>query len=111
MGNDVVRAARISAAGHGGQVLISSATRTLLGDELPAGVTLRDLGEHRLKGLPQPDRLFQLVIEGLPNDFPMPRTLSAAPNNLPGPITSFLGRRQELAEARALLERTRLLTL
>ena len=111
IGNDVVRAARISAAGHGGQVLISSATRTLLGDELPAGVTLRDLGEHRLKGLPQPDRLFQLVIEGLPNDFPMPRTLSAAPNNLPVQITSFIGRRQELAEARALLERTRLLTL
>ena len=111
IGNDVVRAARISAAGHGGQVLISSATRTLLGDELPAGVTLRDLGEHRLKGLPQPDRLFQLVIEGLPNDFPMPQTLSAAPNNLPVQITSFIGRRQELAEARALLERTRLLTL
>ena len=111
VGFDVHRAARVSSAGHGGQVLISSVTRTLLGDQLPAGVTLRDLGEHRLKDMSSPDRLFQLVIEGLPDAFPTLRTLERAPNNLPVQLTSFIGRQRELAEARALLDRTHLLTL
>src|SRR5207245_5317810 len=111
VGYDVHRAARVSSAGHGGQVLISSVTRTLLGEQLPAGVTLRDLGEHRLKDVPAPDRLFQLVIEGLPDTFPTLRTLDRAPNNLPVQLTSFIGRQRELAEARMLLERTHLLTL
>ena len=64
----VHRAARICAAGHGGQVLCSQATRELLGAELPAGVGLRELGEHRLKDLTQPQRLWQLVIAGLPEE-------------------------------------------
>lgn len=111
VGYDVHRAARVAAAANGGQVLLSSATRTLVGDQLPQGVTLRDLGEHRMKDLPQPDRLWQLVIDGLPDEPAAPRTLSAAPNNLAPQLTSFVGRRKELAEARALLERSRLLTL
>ena len=111
VGYDVHRAARVGSAGHGGQVLISSVTRTLLGEELPAAVTLRDLGEHRLKDVPAPDRLFQLVIEGLPDTFPTLRTLDRAPNNLPVQLTSFIGRQRELAEARDLLDRTHLLTL
>lgn len=111
VGYDVHHAARVSAAGHGGQVLISSATRMLLGDNLPQGVTLRGLGEHRLKDLAEPDELFQLVIDGLADAFPALRTLSSAPNNLPVQLTSFVGRKRELGEARALLAKTRLLTL
>ena len=111
VGYDVHRAARVSSSAHGGQVLISSSTRTLLGEQLPEGVTLRDVGVHRLKDMSQPDRLYQLVIEGLPSDFPALRTLERAPNNLPVQLTSFIGRRRELAEARALLVRSRLLTL
>ncbi len=114
-GNDVIglainRAARIAAAAHGGQVLLSDTTRALLGDELPSGVTLRDLGEHRLKDLRAPERLSQLVIEGLPADFPTPRSIDARPNNLPTQLTTFVGRERELAEAGALLAQTRLLT-
>jgi len=111
VGFDVHQAARVASAANGGQVIISSVTRTLLGEQLPGGVTLLDLGEHRLKDIARPERLFQLVIDGLPNDFPALRTLERTPNNLPVQLTSFIGRRTELAEARALLERTRLLTL
>jgi class 3 adenylate cyclase len=69
VGLDVHRAARICAAGHGGQVLISGATRELVADELPGDVALRDLGEHRLKDLDRPEHLFQLVVGGLRADF------------------------------------------
>ena len=112
-GLDVHRAARISSAAHGGQVLLSQTTRALLGSELPSGVGLRDLGEHRLKDFPDPQRLFQLVIPGLPVDFPSLRTLGAHPVSLPTQLTSFVGRDGELAEARKLLEspQVRLLTL
>src|SRR5213593_4639578 len=83
VGLDVPRAARICSAAHGGQVLISQATRELVEDELPVGVTLRDLGEHRLKDLTSPQRLTQLVIAGLSSDFPALRTLENRPTNLP----------------------------
>jgi predicted ATPase/class 3 adenylate cyclase len=102
--------ARLMSAGHGGQVLVSNITRQLIGQGLPAGVTLRDLGEHRLKDLSMPERLFQVVAEGLRADFPPLRTLSARPNNLPVQVTSFVGR-AELDEARKALGGTRLLTL
>lgn len=111
VGLEVHRAARVGAAGHGGQVILSSATRSLVEDRLPAGVTLRDLGEHRLKDLARAERLTQLVIDGLRNDFPPPRTLDATPNNLPVQLTSFVGRTELLAEAMRLLDRNRLLTL
>ena len=110
-GMDVNRAARIAAAGHGGQVLVSEATRGLVEHALPEEVSLRDLGEHRLKDIALPVHLHELVVEGLTADFPPPRTLDARPGNLPVQLTSFIGREQEIAEVRALLEQTRLLTL
>jgi predicted ATPase/class 3 adenylate cyclase len=110
VGTDVHRAARVAAAGHGGQVLLSEATSTLVGNQLPTGVELRALGEHRLKDL-RPERLFQLVIGGLRTDFPPIRSLDRRPNNLPTQLTSFVGRDAELAEAGQLLESSRLLTL
>jgi predicted ATPase/class 3 adenylate cyclase len=111
IGLDVHRAARIANAGHGGQVLISDATRALAGQGLPAGVSVRDLGEHRLKDLPAPERLYQLAIDGLPADFPPLRSLSARPNNLPRPATSFIGREQQIDEIKARLATARLVTL
>src|SRR5579859_8002803 len=111
VGIDVHRAARIAAAGHGGQVLLSDTTRALTEGALPAGVTLRDLGQRRLKDLSRPERIHQLVIEGLPADFPPLKTLDATPNNLPTQLSSFLGRERELGEVEELLGKTRLLTL
>jgi class 3 adenylate cyclase len=92
VGLDVHRAARIAAAGHGGQVLISAATRGLVEQALPQGVSLRDLGGHRLKDIALPEHLHDLVIQGLRADFPPPRTLGARPKNLPAQLTSFVGR-------------------
>jgi predicted ATPase/class 3 adenylate cyclase len=111
VGMDVNRAARIAQAAHGGQVLLSGATRGLVEHALPTGASLRDLGGHRLKDIAHPEHLHDLVLEGLPADFPPPRTLDARPNNLPAQLTSFVGREQEMAEVRRLLSGTRLLTL
>ncbi|MDP9342731.1 MAG: adenylate/guanylate cyclase domain-containing protein [Actinomycetota bacterium] len=111
VGIDVNRAARIADAAHGGQVIVSDATRGLVERTLPDEVSLRDLGQHRLKDIVHPEHLYALVIEGLPADFPPPRTLDARPNNLPAQLTSFVGREEEIAEIRDLLARTRLLTL
>src|SRR3989454_9172037 len=111
VGIDVNRAARIAAAAHGGQVILSDATRGLVEHSLPDGASLRDLGEHRLKDIAHPEHLHDLVIEGLPADFPPPRTLDARPNNLPVQLTSFVGREEQIAEMKQLLGRTRLLTL
>jgi predicted ATPase/class 3 adenylate cyclase len=110
VGLEVHRAARTAAAGHGGQVLLSRATRTLVEESLPAGVSLRSLGRHRLKDLPEPEELHQLVIDALPSDFPPPRTLEV-PSNLPKSLTSFVGRDEELGRVRLLLRDSRLLTL
>src|SRR5712692_3693776 len=113
VGLDVHRAARIMAVGHGGQVLLSQATSMLVEHDLPDAVSLRDLGEHRLKDLQGPQRLFQLVITDLPADFPALKTHDAHPNNLPIQPTPFIGREQELTVVRDLLgrEKVRLLTL
>lgn len=111
VGLDVHRAARISSAGRGGQVLLSASTRALVEGSLPDGVTLRELGEHRLKDLSRPERIWDLAIDGVPSEFPPLRTLNAVPNNLPTQLTSFLGRQREIAEARQLLLDGRLLTL
>ncbi len=113
VGLDVPRAARICAAAHGGQTLLSQATRELVEDELPDGVALRDLGEHRLKDLTSPQRLSQLVIAGLPGEFPSLRTLENRPTNLPVQPTPLIGRERELAAVAELLSRAdvRLLTL
>ena len=111
VGLDVHRAARIAAAGHGGQVLVSDATRALVEHALPVGVDLRDLGAHRLKDIEQPEHLYQLRIEGVPDTFPPIRSLAARLSNLPPERSSFIGREHEVTEATALLERARLLTL
>jgi predicted ATPase/class 3 adenylate cyclase len=111
IGLDVHRAARIAAAGHGGQVVLSDATRSLVEHAVPAEVGLRDLGAHRLRDLANPEHLWQLEIPDLPGDFPALRTLDARPNNLPVQLTSFVGREPEIAAVGELLERARLVTL
>src|SRR5262245_12973757 len=82
-GAALYRCARLTSAAHGGQVLLSSATAELVREALPATGNLRDLGEHRLKDLQRPERVFQLVASGLTLDFPALRTLENFPNNLP----------------------------
>jgi predicted ATPase/class 3 adenylate cyclase len=110
VGIDLHRAARIMAAGHGGQILLSEATRGVVEQSLAEGVTLRELGEHRLKDLAQPETLYQVVAEGLQADFPPPRTLERT-TNIPPQLTSFVGRRREIDEVKERLRETRLLTL
>lgn len=112
-GLDVVRAARIADAAHGGQILLSDSTHTLLGAEPPLGTSMRDLGEHRLKDLGEPHRVFQLVVEGIPRDFPPLRSLASRPTNLPAHQSPLIGRADELAMlARLLAEQgRRLVTL
>ncbi len=110
VGMDVHRGARISYAGHGGQILLSDTTRALVEEDLPLSVTLRDLGNHRLKDLSHPQHLFQVVIPDLPSEFPPLKSLDAQPNNLPVQLTRFIGREREMAEVKRLLSTTRLLT-
>ena len=113
VGPDVRHAAHIMSAGHGGQVLLSQATRELVEHDLPAQVELRDLGVHRLKELGRPERLFQLIITGVPSDFPHLKTLDSRFNNLPFQPTPLIGREQEVIAVQQLLQRkeVRLLTL
>ena len=113
VGLEVHHAARIMSVGHGGQVLLSQTTRDLVEHDLPDGVSLRDLGEHRLKDLQRPAHLYQLVIVGLPADFPPLKTLDSRPNNLPIQLTPLIGREKEVAAVQNLLQRedVRLVTL
>ena len=101
----VNRAARLLAAGHGGQVLVSGAMYELLAGRLPDGIGLRDLGEHHLRDLGRPERVFQVTGPGLPEGFGPLRSLDdpTLRHNLPSQATSFVGRAAELAELRALL--------
>src|ERR1700747_313040 len=87
VGMDVHRAARIASAAHGGQLIVSDSTRSLVEQSLPAGTRLRELGEHRLKDIVHPEHLYDLIIDGLPAEFPPPRSLDARPNNLPQQLT------------------------
>jgi predicted ATPase/class 3 adenylate cyclase len=113
VGLDVVVAARIAASGHGGQVLLSQTTHDLAEYALPKEAALRDLGAHRLKDLQHAEQLYQLVLPGLPTDFPPLRTLDAHPNNLPVQPTPLLGRGEAVAALCSLLRRegVRLVTL
>lgn len=111
VGLDVHRAARICSVAHGGQILLSQTTYNLVVDHLPEGVTLRDLGRHRLKDLRSPEQLFQLVHPDLVSSFPPLRSPGIHPNNLPLQLTSFVGRERERREVADLLRRSRLLTL
>lgn len=110
-GSAVNRAARITGAAHGGQVLLSQAVAVLVRDRLPAGVALRDLGSVRLRDLSNPEQIYQVVHPRLRTEFPALRSLEVTPNNLPQQVTSFIGRDRELAEVKALLGNTRLITL
>jgi predicted ATPase/class 3 adenylate cyclase len=110
-GIDVNRAARIAAAAHGGEILLSDATRALAEPALAEGLHLHDLGEHRLKDLDRSERLHRLRIEGLPDDFPPPRSLDVRLGNLPSDLTPFIGREQVLEEVRDLCRDHRLVTL
>src|SRR5215470_4029771 len=98
VGIDVHRAARICSAGHGGQVLISGATRELVAGELPVDVALRDLGEHRLKDLDRPEHLFQLIVGDLPADFPPVTSLarSGRAGGVPPSPNRTIGRARDL---------------
>jgi predicted ATPase len=112
-GQSLNRIARLLAAGHGGQALLSLAAQQLVRDHLPSGVELRDLGTHRLKDLARPEHVFQLVVADLSADFPSLRTLDARSTNLPAQPTALIGREQEVADLCALLRRqdVRLVTL
>jgi predicted ATPase/class 3 adenylate cyclase len=112
-GPAVNRTARIMAAAHGGQVLVSARAAELARDRLPDGAGFRDLGEHRLKDLSQPQHIFQLLHPGLASDFPPLATLGQRPNNLPTQTSEFLGREAQLGAIRDLLDSAgvRLLTL
>jgi predicted ATPase/class 3 adenylate cyclase len=105
------RVARVLAVGHGGQTLVTQVVADLVRGALPANVSLRDLGERRLKDLRQPERIHQLVAEDLPDNFPPLRSLEILPNNLPAQVTSFVGREKEMAEVKRLLLGSRLVTL
>ena len=108
-GYEVHRAARVASAANGGQVLVSGPARALAGDP-GDGIALRDLGEHALKDVTNPERLYQVEAPGLRADFPPPRTAGPVTGNLPVQLTSFVGR-AEVDAALELLSRTRLLTL
>src|SRR5579863_1423892 len=110
-GPTVNRVARLLAVGNGGQVLLSGACVELVQGELPAQCSLRDLGEHRLKDLAQPERIHQLLAPDLVADFAPLRSLEHLSNNLPAQVSSFIGREAEIAEITALIEQHRLVTL
>ena len=103
--------ARLHAAAHGGQILVSRATAALLERRLPAGATLLDLGSQRLKDLDGTENVYQLNAPGLETSFPPLRTAASVPNTLPQQTTPLIGRANELTEIGKLLESTRLVTL
>ncbi|HJR25605.1 MAG TPA: AAA family ATPase, partial [Acidimicrobiales bacterium] len=105
------RCARIRGLGHGGQVLLSSATAGVVSDALPAGATLADLGEHHLRGIPRPERVHQLRHPSLAHEFPPLASDAPAASQVPSYLTSFIGRSQSLDELGALLARERCVTL
>lgn len=110
VGLDVHRASRVGAAGHGGQIVISEATKVLAG-ALPEGAQLLDLGEHRLRGINQPEHLFQVGWSDLPSHFPPLRGAVTTISNLPAQPTSFVGRQQHLAAIEVLLNKAHVVTL
>ncbi|MBK6769665.1 MAG: tetratricopeptide repeat protein [Ardenticatenales bacterium] len=107
------RLARLMAAGHGGQILLSQAAALLVRDDVPPGVALHSLGTHRLRDLLAPEEVFQADVDGLPGAFPALKTLDAHPNNLPQALTPLIDRSDDLAAVNALLARNdvRLVTL
>jgi len=105
------RCARVRGAAHGGQVLVTKATRDLVFPHLGGGLGLEDLGEHRLRDIIERERIYQLTHPDLPREFGPINTLDRQRDNLPAQMTSFIGRGDELARARESLSRARILTL
>ncbi len=105
------RAARLMASAHGGQILVSHVTSELVGEDLPYGLSLLDLGEHRLRDLSRPERVSQLCGPGLEREFPPLVSERAVPGNLPAPLSSFVGREADLVEVAEALASARIVTL
>jgi predicted ATPase/class 3 adenylate cyclase len=107
----LARTQRVMSIAHGGQVLLSNSTAELVRGDLSAEVTLRAMGEHRLKGLAQLEQLWQLIAPDITTEFPPLKSLTTVPNNLPLQLTSFVGREKEIADIKGLLTSARLITL
>ena len=107
----LARVQRVMSVAYGGQILLSNASAELIHSELPEEITLRDMKEHRLKGLLNPERLWQIIATDLQQDFPPLQSLNEIPNNLPTQLTSFIGRENEIAELKQEIESHRLVTL
>jgi predicted ATPase/class 3 adenylate cyclase len=105
------RCARVKAAAHGGQVLLTNTTRGLVEGRLGGGFGLRRLGEFRLRDLAEPELIYQLTHADLPADFPPIRTLAERTDDLPVQVSSFIGRERDLEQAAAALDQARLVTL
>jgi predicted ATPase/class 3 adenylate cyclase len=110
-GSTLSRVKRLLDVGHGGQVLLSQTTRDLVQNDLPPGVSLRDLGVHRLRHLLRPEHIYQLLHPDLPADFAPLRSIRILSHNLPQQVTRFVGREREMVEIKQYLATTRLLTL
>ncbi|HEV3152417.1 MAG TPA: tetratricopeptide repeat protein [Candidatus Baltobacteraceae bacterium] len=110
-GATLSRVSRLTAAGHGGQILLSAGSAALVRDGLEPGVELRSLGTHRLRDLAHEESIFQLIAPGLETDFKDLRTMDTHPNNLPSQISSFVGRDEEIRAIIELLAQHRVLTI
>lgn len=112
-GGTVNRCARLRAAGSGGQILVSQAVREVVRDTLPSSLGFRDLGEHRLRDLTRPERVFQLMADDLPHEFGPLHTLNMHPNNLPVQRDALIGRERQVNAVQTLLRQpnVRLVTL
>ena len=113
VGYTLNRAAHIMSTGYGGQILLSQEAADLVERELPEGVELRDLGQHRLKGIQRLEHLYQLIAADLPQNFQPLATGESPPNNLPTQLSSFIGREKEIAGLQELFltRNARLVTL
>jgi class 3 adenylate cyclase len=107
----LARAQRVMSVAYGGQILLSNASGQLIHNELPEGISLRDMKEHHLKGLLTPEHLWQVIAPNLQKDFPALGSLNEIPNNLPVQLTSFIGREKEIAELKLKLKDHRIITL
>lgn len=110
-GSPVNRTARLMSIGHGGQILLSETAYDLIRDSHLGDIVFRDLGQHRLRDMLRPERIFQVIISDLPSDFPPLKTLDVLPNNLPNLLTTFVGREHEKEDIKKILDSSRLLTL
>lgn len=102
-GPAIIRAARLRAAAHGGQTILSRAAAEVAADDLPPGAAFVDLGTHRLRDLARAEHVFEVSHPDLPGGFPPLRSLDRVANNLPIELTSFVGREEELAQVAAVL--------